>query len=268
MTTKQQSVHAWSRLTPDEQAAELVDHKHVHALLAGGVREPRPQRAAAPSDQEEFSQAHGRLVELCDELREAKYVIDPSARVACKEAVKVAIVEQVAKCVAILRHEADEIRGRGGDFRYIAAKFDAEAAKVERSVAILEELSAGEYPPVSSAALWHLRCFESQVLPGLREDLRKAEFNAVAPGPSELPQYVTLDTAAALVSRKKRSLEHYKSGEYKGAGEPLPDPDVKGGGGKPDQWLYPGQMKPWLEATFKHKLPDRLPEPFRAGADR
>ena len=82
------------------------------------------------------------------------------------------------------------------------------------------------------------------------------------------PQYVTLDQVAALVSRKKRTLEHYKRAEYKGNGDPLPDPDVKGGGGKPALWLYPGQIKAWLEATFKQKLPDRVADPFRAGADR
>ncbi len=82
------------------------------------------------------------------------------------------------------------------------------------------------------------------------------------------PQYVTLDQIAALVSRKKRTLEHYKPGEYKGDGDPLPDPNVKGGRGKPDEWIYPGSIKLWLEATFDRKLPDHLTEPFRAGAGR
>ena len=70
---------------------------------------------------------------------------------------------------------------------------------------------------------------------------------------------MTRGQAAALVQRSKKTLERYS----------LPAPDTKGGGGKPDEWEYPGQIRPWLAKTFdKDKLPDRLPEPFAPGAGR
>lgn len=67
-------------------------------------------------------------------------------------------------------------------------------------------------------------------------------------------RYVTLDQAAALVSRKKRTLENYR-------GNGLPEPDIHGGGGKPHLWKW-STMWPWLKATFKFELPERLPDRF------
>lgn len=65
--------------------------------------------------------------------------------------------------------------------------------------------------------------------------------------------YVTLDQSAALVSRSKSTLRNYK-------GKGLPTPTIKGGGrGKPDEWLWPGEIKPWLEEEFGRNLPDIPP---------
>ncbi len=63
-------------------------------------------------------------------------------------------------------------------------------------------------------------------------------------------QYVTLDQAAAMVSRSKRTLERYKN--------QMPEPSVRGGGkGKPDEWDW-AILRPWLEGQFDRKLPERF----------
>lgn len=61
---------------------------------------------------------------------------------------------------------------------------------------------------------------------------------------------VSLDQAASIVHRKKRALEAYKS---KG----LPDPDIKGGGGKPNLWKWQ-TIRPFL-LRFRPDLPERFP---------
>jgi len=92
----------------------------------------------------------------------------------------------------------------------------------------------------------------------------KAELSAAlyAPPPTEpepieaqadrLPDYVTLDQAAAAAHRGKRTLERRKTDGS------LPSPSVEGGGGKPDLWEWP-IIRPWLESEFGVKLPKRFP---------
>jgi hypothetical protein len=77
--------------------------------------------------------------------------------------------------------------------------------------------------------------------------------------------YVTLDKMAAIVDRSKRTMEKYKAGNK----NPLPRPDVEGGGGRPDEWNWP-TIRPWLENVFGKKLPEVFPSHrFRDGrADR
>lgn len=74
----------------------------------------------------------------------------------------------------------------------------------------------------------------------------------------DLPQLVTLDQAAALVERSKRSLEYYRRHPR----HQLPDPTVEGGGGRPHLWDW-RVMRPWLERTFRARLPERLPDVHR-----
>jgi hypothetical protein len=69
-----------------------------------------------------------------------------------------------------------------------------------------------------------------------------------------LPQYVTLDRAAALVQRSKRTLEK----AINRGKNPLPDPDIQGTGGRPNEWDW-SKIKPWLENEYNRKLPDRFP---------
>jgi hypothetical protein len=75
-----------------------------------------------------------------------------------------------------------------------------------------------------------------------------------APLPRWKQDYVTLSQMAALVNHSKRTLEKRK-GRKK---NPLPDPDVEGGGGKPDEWLWE-TVRPWLEGEFCRLLPERFP---------
>jgi hypothetical protein len=70
-------------------------------------------------------------------------------------------------------------------------------------------------------------------------------------------QYVTLDQAAALVNRSKKTLERYLRNPKSKAAQ-MPAPDVEGFGGKPHEWRW-GTLRPWLEKTFGKKLPERLP---------
>jgi hypothetical protein len=72
------------------------------------------------------------------------------------------------------------------------------------------------------------------------------------PPPFEPADLVTLDEAAAMVHRKKRTLERRKT---KGA---LPPPRCEGGGGKPDLWDWK-TLRPCLQEEFKVILPPRFP---------
>ena len=68
---------------------------------------------------------------------------------------------------------------------------------------------------------------------------------------SDSPDFVTLDEAAAWVKRTKSTLKkHRKNG--------CPQPDVKGGGGKPNEWRW-STIRPWLEQEFGRKLPKIIP---------
>lgn len=66
----------------------------------------------------------------------------------------------------------------------------------------------------------------------------------------EAEKLITLDQAAALVQRSKRTLERYK--------KKLPPPRVKGGGGRPTEWSY-ADIRLWLEKEFGRRLPAQFP---------
>jgi hypothetical protein len=67
-------------------------------------------------------------------------------------------------------------------------------------------------------------------------------------------QYVSLDNMAAIVNRSKRTLERLKSRKK----NPLPAPDVEGGGGRPDEWDW-STVRAWLEKEYGRQLPKRYP---------
>jgi hypothetical protein len=73
---------------------------------------------------------------------------------------------------------------------------------------------------------------------------------------ADVPVYVDLDQMAAAVGRKKAALEKLKSRKA----NPLPDPDIHGGGGVKDEWDW-NRVRPWLETEFGRRLgaaPKRL----------
>jgi hypothetical protein len=70
-------------------------------------------------------------------------------------------------------------------------------------------------------------------------------------------QYVTLDQMAAIVNRSKKTFERLKQQAR------LPAPDVEGGGGKPDEWVW-SRVRPWLESEFSKKLPECFPSRLAA----
>jgi hypothetical protein len=74
------------------------------------------------------------------------------------------------------------------------------------------------------------------------------------PVAAEDVQYVTLDKIAAIVNRNKKTMERLK----KRKSNPLPDPAVEGGGGKPDEWIW-SNVRPWLEKEFNRPLPEQYP---------
>jgi hypothetical protein len=67
-------------------------------------------------------------------------------------------------------------------------------------------------------------------------------------------QYVTLDQAAALVNRSKKTLYRYLNKP----GSSMPQPDVEGLGGKAHEWRW-SILRPWLEQEFGKKLPEKFP---------
>lgn len=76
-------------------------------------------------------------------------------------------------------------------------------------------------------------------------------------GRNEPDDYVTLDQAAGLVNRSKKTLERYLNHPKQGQ-ERMPQPDVEGTGGKPHEWKW-SALRPWLERNFERPLPERLP---------
>lgn len=69
------------------------------------------------------------------------------------------------------------------------------------------------------------------------------------------PQYVTLDQMAAMVNRSKRTVEKLLTRKL----NPLPNPDISGGGGKPNEWKW-AIIRLWLEKEYERKLPSVYPK--------
>ena len=71
---------------------------------------------------------------------------------------------------------------------------------------------------------------------------------------NDVSDLVTLDEAAAIVHRSKRTLENYL--------RRMPAPHIQGGGGKPSLWKW-NVLRPWLESQFIPDLPRRFPRNIR-----
>jgi hypothetical protein len=92
--------------------------------------------------------------------------------------------------------------------------------------------------------------------PVQRADPTPAEVTKAKQAPEAQPYYpadlVTLNQAAGMVHRSKRTLEVYKTEGR------LPAPTVEGGGGRPDLWDW-AVIRPWLTQTFGINLPESFP---------
>jgi hypothetical protein len=89
---------------------------------------------------------------------------------------------------------------------------------------------------------------QAKIIAGLKQEMA-----ALGRSPA-LGQYVTLDEMAAIVNRSKRTLEKLKDRKK----DPLPPPDIEGGGGKPHEWLW-STVRPWLEKEYGRTLPAEFP---------
>lgn len=84
-----------------------------------------------------------------------------------------------------------------------------------------------------------------------------APSSASPPPPDAAPEsdeFVTLDQAAAVVARSKRSLERRLP--------QMPPPHVQGGGGKASLWKWK-ELRPWLQREYRPDLPERFPRNVR-----
>jgi hypothetical protein len=144
------------------------------------------------------------------------------------------------------RHFAPRVRD--GVDRSAAAlrKLAAEASSSDRDLAAA--LLAFAYAPAEA-----LSADYDAGLPGWRLLRGRIEVFRAA-GPEAPPDYVTLDMIAVYLKVSKKTLERMKRGKE----SPLPDPDVEGGAGRADRWVW-ANVRPWLEARFKQRLPERYP---------
>jgi hypothetical protein len=127
-----------------------------------------------------------------------------------------------------------------------------EAAATAASVPEANDPSPVEVPlPVETEAGSEPLPSPSSRTPGEQTDELATETPILAK-PGRMPSYVTLDQMAAVVGRKKRTLERYKSRER------LPSPDVEGGDGRPHEWLW-NRVRPILEKLFNRPLPEIFP---------
>jgi hypothetical protein len=96
--------------------------------------------------------------------------------------------------------------------------------------------------------------WESYIVKPIDENVQKAMewFDEIQTSDRDPDCLVTLRQMAAMVNRDKRTLEKYKeSGQ-------LPEPRVKGGKGRPDEWAW-SEIRVWLQQTFERPLPERYP---------
>ncbi len=131
-------------------------------------------------------------------------------------------------------------KGPVGNLKICVASFVDHVYALPRAIRFAREGQAIDW---ANLAAW-------EILPAFRDALDQL------PCPSKAKQtarvvYVTLDQAAAVVRRSKRTLERYK-------GKGMPAPLVKGGGGRPAEWDW-ADLHPWLQKEFDRVLPEEFP---------
>jgi hypothetical protein len=87
----------------------------------------------------------------------------------------------------------------------------------------------------------------------LAEQIRQLESELAAVLESQHPEcFVTMLQMAAMVNRGKRAIERLT------ATKAFPNPAVKGGGGKPNEWRW-ADVRPILENKYGRVLPEVFP---------
>lgn len=131
--------------------------------------------------------------------------------------------------------------------------------KSEIVAEVLSEIQgqvAQDAQPDGSFGHWlrdELLGLKSEIVAALESEHHR--LSAVGTHPDGNGDYlVMLGPCAAIVQRKKRSLENYRNH----AKYPLPLPEIRGEGGQPSFYKW-SEMKPWLEERFSRHLPDVPP---------
>jgi hypothetical protein len=82
-----------------------------------------------------------------------------------------------------------------------------------------------------------------------------ADWRPPLPKNEPAPQYVDLVMLHSYLHVSKRKMERLKAHPE----NPMPDPDIEGGGGKKDWWIW-SKLRPWLQEEFGRILPERFPD--------
>jgi hypothetical protein len=141
--------------------------------------------------------------------------------------------------------------------RMIAAGVRAVLDAARNGDLVRDSYSSGRPHPVLCVPPDGVFPFDRRGVALLEIGVRQLRQTVPAKDPQAGTQYVRLDQMAALVSRKKRTAEKWKTRKK----DPLPPPDVEGTGGNADEWLYQ-TVRPWLERNFRRTLPEKFPTFF------
>jgi hypothetical protein len=118
---------------------------------------------------------------------------------------------------------------------------------IDAYFAVVEPLTSHLMPPTGEKEHLELEA-------GIAADEIEEEAKRIEAGEGEQHEHlVTLQQAAAMVCRSKKTLERRKADDPK-----FPMPRVAGGGGKPDEYAW-SEMRLYLEGEFKRKLPEQFP---------
>jgi hypothetical protein len=179
----------------------------------------------------------------------------PIARTAMEERVR-----QISEKLAVSREKA---RAVGTESERVAVsrtlrRLHADAEKwSERMVSSAKNLDLNDSDTVQR---WYaqvllpineLRC--GMMHRGIRIEMEEAALAAPVSPALPVPQYVTRDQMAAICKKNKKTITRWLEAEQ------LPPPDVEGGRGKADEWIW-ATVRPHLEAATKHTLPVIFPE--------
>jgi hypothetical protein len=211
-----------------------------------------------------------RLRQQFDDLREGAGDLARQHRALTKELTR-AFRDLVVSCQELIDWSLDRAQRLAPLSDAALDNANTDFSDIERHKTITElnallNPTANDYHTIHKAAI----CKALGTLFDLEQQLARGHQDAAPEGPDAgglaaqkgnpsesaqtLPEYVTLTQIAAIVNKAKKTLENYKKAKK----DPLPDPDIEGGGGKQAEWLW-ATIRPWLERRFKRPLPEHFP---------